>query len=83
MRKIVEVRCSVIVQPETARLPWNATLWVLKSRRMQTRVLIRTAFIIVLTAIAVLWNGADILLPWHPFSTYGFSADPRGNVTAV
>lgn len=48
---------------------------------MQSRVLVRTAFIVLLTAIAAVTNGADILLPWHHFSTFGFSATLDGRVT--
>jgi hypothetical protein len=50
---------------------------------MQSRAVIRTAVIVVFTALAMVSNGFDILLPWHPFSTYGFSALPRGNITTV
>ena len=50
---------------------------------MQTRAFIRTASIVLLTAIALGLDGSDIMLPWHPFSTYGFSAAPSGVVTSV
>src|SRR5690348_881339 len=50
---------------------------------MQTRAFIRTASIVLLTAIALALDGSDIMLPWHPFATYGFSAAPSGIVTSV
>lgn len=43
----------------------------------------RVLFIVALTALAVIYNGGDFLLPWHPFSTYGFSANAAGTITAV
>lgn len=48
-----------------------------------TRSFVRVAFIAVFTISAMLLNGADLLLPWHPFSTYGFAATRGGDVTAV
>ena len=50
---------------------------------MQTRAFIRTASIVLLTAICIAVASSDIILPWHPFSTYGLSAAPDGTVTAV
>jgi hypothetical protein len=50
---------------------------------MKTRALIRTVVIVLLTVVAMAVTGADILLPWHPFSTYGFSATSSGAITAV
>jgi hypothetical protein len=44
---------------------------------------VRVIAVIVLTALAVIYDGGDILLPWHPFSTYGFSSDTTGKVTAA
>jgi hypothetical protein len=43
----------------------------------------RVLFIIFFTAIAIVWNGGDLLLPWHPFATYGFSAANDGTITHV
>ncbi|HEX5274409.1 MAG TPA: GAF domain-containing protein [Candidatus Rubrimentiphilum sp.] len=43
----------------------------------------RVLVIVALTALAVIYNGGDFLLPWHPFSTYGFSANAAGTITAV
>ena len=50
---------------------------------MRMRAAVRTAFIVVFTAYLVALNGADILLPWHPFATFGFSADRMGVVTSA
>lgn len=50
---------------------------------MAARAAVRTAFIVVLTAYLVALTGADILLPWHPFATFGFTADRTGLVTSV
>lgn len=50
---------------------------------MRLRGAVRTAFIVVFTAYLVALNGADILLPWHPFATFGFSADRTGAVTSA
>lgn len=50
---------------------------------MQSRALVRTAVIVLFTALALIVNGGDILLPWHPFSTLGFSSTFDGTVTAV
>lgn len=50
---------------------------------MQTRAFIRTASIVILVAIALVADGSDVILPWHPFATYGFSSSPLGLVTSV
>lgn len=50
---------------------------------MTARAAVRTAFIVVFTAYLVAFNGADILLPWHPFATFGFSSDRTGLVTSA
>ncbi len=50
---------------------------------MDTRAVIRTVFIVVLTAASLLANGGDLLLPWHPYSTYGFGAGQNGYITSV
>lgn len=47
------------------------------------RAVVRTAFLLVFTVVAVIANGVDIIAPWHPYSTYGYSADQAGHVTAV
>ncbi|HKU68326.1 MAG TPA: hypothetical protein VJP85_11175 [Candidatus Baltobacteraceae bacterium] len=48
-----------------------------------SRAAIRTVFIVFFTAIALLWNAGDLLLPWHPFAVYGFSAAYDGTITGV
>ncbi|HET7813145.1 MAG TPA: GAF domain-containing protein [Candidatus Baltobacteraceae bacterium] len=50
---------------------------------MTARAAVRTAFIVVFTAYLVAFNGGDIFLPWHPFATFGFSADRTGLVTSA
>jgi hypothetical protein len=50
---------------------------------MRLRGALRTAFIVVFTAYLVALTGADILLPWHPFATFGFTADRTGAVTST
>lgn len=50
---------------------------------MGLRAAARTTFIVVFTAYLVALSGADILLPWHPFATFGFSADRAGVVKSV
>jgi len=50
---------------------------------MQLRAAIRIAFVVVFTAIAVIVNGCDVLLPWHPFATFGFAAATDGTVVSV
>src|SRR5579872_4433144 len=52
-------------------------------QRRVKRPVVRVLTVVVLTALAVVFNAGDILLPWHPFSTYGFSADTAGKVTEV
>ena len=47
------------------------------------RALARTIFIVVAVACATLANGIDLALPWHPFSTLGYSANNYGVITAV
>lgn len=43
----------------------------------------RTAFIVLATVFALLTVVPDIALPWHPWSGYGFTAMPNGEVRAV
>ncbi len=50
---------------------------------MQTRAIFRVAFIVVFTTLAIVMNGSDIILPWHPFATKGFTADTNGIVRSV
>ena len=47
------------------------------------RAFVRTLFIVVMMAFAIVLNGGDLLLPWHPFATLGFSASQTGVVTSV
>ena len=50
----------------------------------QTRALIRTAFVVLLSALALAVTLPDMALPWHPFSTFGYSANQAtGVVTSV
>jgi hypothetical protein len=48
-----------------------------------SRAVARTLVIAFFTAIVAVWNGGDILLPWYPFASYGFSATPGGVITAT
>lgn len=50
---------------------------------MKTRALLRAAVIIALTTIPVVLTGVEMLLPWHPWATFGFAANPSGIVTDV
>lgn len=50
---------------------------------MRFRAAVRTVFVLVFTAYLVALTGVDILLPWHPFATFGFSADRTGVVTSA
>ena len=50
---------------------------------MKGRALLRAAVIIALTAIPVAMTGVEMLLPWHPWATFGFAANPSGAVTDV
>lgn len=43
----------------------------------------RAAVIIALTAIPVAMTGIEMLLPWHPWATFGFAANPAGVVMDV
>ncbi len=47
-----------------------------------TRI-VRTAFILTFTAIAMLMVGPDLMLPWHPYSTFGLSVDRYGTIVRV
>src|SRR5438477_11115656 len=47
-----------------------------------TRI-IRPAFILTFTAIAMLMVGPDLMLPWHPYSTFGLRADRYGTIVRV
>lgn len=50
---------------------------------MTARAVVRTAFLLFFTAVAIVSSGVDIIAPWHPYSTFGYSADRAGHVTAV
>ncbi len=50
---------------------------------MGSRAVIRTVFLLFFTVLAIVSSGVDIIAPWHPYSTFGYSADRLGNVTAV
>jgi len=50
---------------------------------MSARATVRTATVLLLTGIGMVNAATDMLLPWHPFADYGFSATNRGYVTAV
>jgi hypothetical protein len=47
-----------------------------------TRI-VRTAFILAFTAIAMLMVGPDLMLPLHPFSSFGLDVDPHGTIKSV
>lgn len=53
------------------------------SSHQVTRTFVRIVFIVVVTGYAVLTNGMDIALPWHPFATFGFTANAQARVTSV
>lgn len=50
---------------------------------MQTRAIVRTAFILVFTLLVMVVDGLDLIDPWHLYSTFGYSADNAGIITAV
>ena len=51
---------------------------------MQTRALIRIAFVLLLSSVSLAVTLPDIAVPWHPFATFGYSANPAsGLITAV
>lgn len=50
---------------------------------MQGSDTVRIAFIAFFTSIVMIVVAPDLALPWHPWSWYGFQADPSGNVTRV
>lgn len=53
------------------------------SSHQTARGLIRTVFIVAAMAYAILTNGMDIALPWHPFSSFGLTASANAIVTSV
>ncbi len=44
---------------------------------------VRTTFILTFTAIAMLIAGPDLMLPWHPYSSFGLGVDPHGTIKSV
>ena len=51
---------------------------------MHTRALIRTVFVLLLSGVSLAVTLPDIAVPWHPFATFGYSANPgSGLITAV
>ncbi len=49
---------------------------------MRTQVLNRIV-VVAIAAFALAFTAPDILLPWKPFSTFGFNATPAGRITGV
>lgn len=47
------------------------------------RAFLRISVVFILTAGALAYNAGDIVDPWHPWSTFGFSNDTAGVVTTV
>lgn len=45
--------------------------------------IVRTAFILTFTAVAMLMVAPDLVLPLHPFSSFGLDVDPHGTVKSV
>jgi hypothetical protein len=41
------------------------------------------ATVIILATLAGISAGADIVLPWHPFSSFGYDVTPGGRITDV
>ncbi len=39
--------------------------------------------VIFFTALAGILAGVDVILPWHPFSSFGFDSTPDGTITDV
>lgn len=48
-----------------------------------TRAIVRSTFILIFTAIAVLSTASDLALPWHPYGSFGFLMSPRATVIAA
>lgn len=47
------------------------------------RAFIRTVFIVLLTACAMIATSSDVSLLWHPYGTFGVGLDARGMVKRV
>ena len=39
--------------------------------------------VVFLAVIALMLTAPDIILPWHPFSSFGFSGTPDGSIAGV
>lgn len=51
---------------------------------MNARATIRTVAVLLLTFMTLAMSLPDVMLPWHPVSGFGYSANPRsGRVTSV
>lgn len=48
-----------------------------------SRATIRTIFVVALTLVAIVIEGSDLMLPWHPYASFGFLMNPRFEVIAV
>ena len=50
---------------------------------MSGKAIVRVLFIVTITTFMSVMNLADLALPWHPFSTFGFSATNTGIIASV
>lgn len=48
-----------------------------------TRATLRTIFVVALTLVAIVIEGSDLTLPWHPYGSFGFVMGPRFEVVAI
>lgn len=44
---------------------------------------VRTVVIVALTIVGLILEGSDLMLPWHPYATFGFRMDARCEVVSV
>lgn len=47
------------------------------------RVFLRVSIVALLALAALTYSAADIIDPWHPWSTFGITADSAGDLTTV
>src|SRR5215469_16373863 len=58
--------------PRRARLVREISRSVIEGRASRRRAVIRTIVVCFFAALTLVSEGSDIVLPWHPLSTYGF-----------
>lgn len=48
-----------------------------------TRATVRTICVVALTLVALVIEGSDLMLPWHPYASFGFLMTPQSKIVAV